>query len=183
MSKKKNKDTSKIEVDFDLDKDNPYVELPAELKEAGFSKDDVMVSEEDVEKLLKWMLGLAEEPPASIQKMLVNLTKKLNVAMAQVVTMNVSRLYKLTNFVTKAEMTLFDDKNILEGDKETLNEHYVKAENSLRSTLDFVRKFIIQNKETLEEAGKEVDELKDLLLRLSPEKLKEIEEKIKKDEI
>lgn len=142
-----------------------------------------LVSPEDAEDLLKWMMGMTTEPPATIQKLTVNLAKKLNVAMAYLITMNVSRMKDLSVFMKTAEDYLFDEQKLANMEDEQIASLYMKSAKVLDSTLEFCRKFIVQNKHDFDESFAEADRVKVLLSTLPADKLKSLADKIEKGDI
>lgn len=173
-----------------MDTENKNTEKKEEIKETDplSSLEEVgipenLVTDEDAEELLRWMMGLTSSPPKSIQKLMSNLATKLNVAMATLVTMNLSRMKTLSNFLQQSEEYVFDKSKIASMEDEDIVALYEKANKSLNSTMEFTRKFIVQNKDSLQGGSKEIDEIKELLSTLPVDKIKEISEKIEKGEL
>ena len=107
---------------------------------------------------------------------LPTLVSRLNAFIAFYSALNLKRLTKLTNYVIQAEEVLFDEKNLLNLDNETLKENYKQAKSATIEILDLARKVSMQIQQ--DATNKEVDEVYNLLKNLSPDSLEELKEQL-----
>lgn len=115
--------------------------------------------------------------PEDMVKNLPTVLSRLNVFIAYFSVLNLSRLSKLTSFVTKAEEVLFDDSTILNLDSDTLKDNYKQAKTATLEILDLARKVAIQIPQE-DSSDKNVDEVYRLLKSLSPDAVEEIKENL-----
>lgn len=163
-----------------MSKEEDIMESVAELQKSVVPEE--LISDTDAQEYIKWVLGLVQEPPSSLERLINNLSNKLNMGMAHILAMNMQRSNKLVSYMRAAEDVLFDEKNILNKDEDAIKELYDKASKTLNSTLEFTRKYVSQNKDNLK-AGGESDKIKDMLLTLPQSKLENIAKKLENGEL
>jgi hypothetical protein len=117
--------------------------------------------------------------PEDMVKNLPTVLSRLNAFIAYFSVLNLSRLSKLTSFVTKAEEVLFDDSTILNLDSDTLKDNYKQAKTATLEILDLARKVAIQIPQE-DSSDKNVDEVYRLLKSLSPDAVEEIKENLQR---
>ena len=117
--------------------------------------------------------------PEDMVKNLPTVLSRLNAFIAYFSVLNLSRLSKLTSFVTKAEEVLFDDSTILNLDSETLKDNYKQAKTATLEILDLARKVAIQIPQE-DASNRNVDEVYRLLKSLSPDAVEEIKENLQR---
>lgn len=117
--------------------------------------------------------------PEDMVKNLPTVLSRLNAFIAYFSVLNLSRLSKLTSFVTKAEEVLFDDSTILNLDSDTLKDNYKQAKTATLEILDLARKVAIQIPQE-DSSNRNVDEVYRLLKSLSPDAVEEIKENLQR---
>lgn len=143
-------------------------------EELGGIPVDIIDEDEKIE-LFKWMTGMVSEPPAAVQKIAANLATKINLAMGYVITRNFKRIDNLLNFMEDSEEYLFDAEELINmDDRDMMIDYYKEAGKQMKNSLEWMRKYVYQNKDELKQAGENVDKLKSLLMSLPPDKLEDI---------
>lgn len=142
----------------------------------------LLTPQESAEFLL-WMTGSVKEPPLALQKVSNNLINKLNYGMSLQIASNMSRAMHLVEFIRESELHLFDSNAILTKEDDEVLNLYEKASKALNTALEFNRKYISQNKESLSPSNDKVDNLRELLLTLPKEKLDSLIDSLQKGEI
>jgi hypothetical protein len=132
--------------------------------------------EELPEATVVQLKDVLKDLPMDLVQNLPTLVSRLNAFIAFYSALNLKRLTKLTNYVIQAEEVLFDEKNLLNLDNETLKENYKQAKSATIEILDLARKVSMQIQQ--EATNKEVDEVYNLLKNLSPDSLEELKEQL-----
>lgn len=133
------------------------------------------ISEDEEEELVKWMLGMEKEPPQVVRKIASNLAEKINLFSGYLITKNLRRINDIINFMEDAEDYLFDFEELVRNEEEEkMFQYYKSAGAQLNNTLEWMRKYVYQNKDELKEAGEKTNKLQNLLLSLPKEKLDEL---------
>ena len=118
-----------------------------------------------------------QELPADLVENLPTLVSRLNAFITFYSSLNLKRLAKLTNYVTRAEEVLFDEDNLLNQDLDTIRDNYKQAKTASLEILDLARKVASQIPQD-DSANKEVDEVYKLLKDLSPDTIQTIKENL-----
>lgn len=139
------------------------------------------MSEEEEQELFKWMMGMESEPPDVVRRIASNLAEKINIFSGYIITRNLKRINDIINFMESAEDYLFDVEELIENDEiERMYQYYQSAGVQLNNTLEWMRKYVYQNKEDLKEAGQKTNKVQQLLLSLPADKLDELIEALEK---
>ena len=133
-------------------------------------------AEELPEATVVQLKDVLKDLPMDLVQNLPTLVSRLNAFIAFYSALNLKRLTTLTNYVIQAEEVLFDEKNLLNLDNETLKENYKQAKSATIEILDLARKVSMQIQQ--EATNKEVDEVYNLLKNLSPDSLEELKEQL-----
>lgn len=137
----------------------------------------VNIEKKEIEEFNKWLMGGSTEPPEIMQKMTANFIYKLNLLMGSVIVKSYMRLVKFDQYLGEIEDELFDTSEIVSLDRDALLELHSNARRSQMEILEFMRKFIYQNRENSLFKPYEVgaDKIQSLLSSLPTDKQAEIE--------
>lgn len=138
---------------------------------------DITEIEEASDRQKSELQDVLKELPMDLVKNLPTIVSRLNAFITFYSTLNLKRLSKLTNYVISAEEVLFDEKNLLNQDNETIKENYKQAKTASLEILDLARKVAIQIPQD-ETSNKDVDEVYKLLKSLSPEAIDSIKDSL-----
>lgn len=138
---------------------------------------DITEIEEANDRQKSELQDVLKELPMDLVKNLPTIVSRLNAFITFYSTLNLKRLSKLTNYVISAEEVLFDEKNLLNQDNETIKENYKQAKTASLEILDLARKVAIQIPQD-ETSNKDVDEVYKLLKSLSPEAIDSIKDSL-----
>lgn len=138
-------------------------------------KDKEVAVEEITESTVIQLKDVLKDLPMDLVQNLPVLVDRLNAFITFYSAVNLQRLNKLTNYVRQAEEILFDEKNLLNLDNETLKENYKQAKAASLEILDLARK--VSSQIPMEE-NKKVDEVYRLLRGLSPDSLDELKDQL-----
>ena len=138
---------------------------------------DITEIEETSDRQKSELQDVLKELPMDLVKNLPTIVSRLNAFITFYSTLNLKRLSKLTNYVISAEEVLFDEKNLLNQDNETIKENYKQAKTASLEILDLARKVAIQIPQD-EASNKDVDEVYKLLKSLSPEAIDSIKDSL-----
>jgi hypothetical protein len=151
----------------------PPPDAMLEPEEFGIFEDSV-----ETKQFVRWLMGSCTNPPPAFQKMLANAAMRMTGFLGVFVMEMIERSYAMNKFLRKAEEKIFNADNV---DTKTLAELQILYADGMRAqiaNLEFVRKYIVQNKESLEGFGSEKDKLYKLLNSLSPEKVGKLLKKL-----
>jgi len=138
--------------------------------------EDGLFSDENLQDLVDWLTGMSSEPPSDVKKMMNNVATKLNVLIAYINIYNLKRMRNMIANMENIEQYMFSQEKLTSMDSKEMRIVYFEAQKSLIKSLEFSRKFVIQNKEDLKsaESGAE-DKLKELLLSMPSGKVEVLE--------
>lgn len=152
---------------------NNDIPFPADLDLNNVDID--MMSDDDKQELLKWMMGLETEPPNIVKKISTNLAKKINLYMGYIITRSLKRIDNIIDFMEASEDYLFDVEELInQDDREEMLNYYKTAGTQLQNSLEWMRKYVYQNKEELKAAGEEISKLQSLLMSLPSDVLEDL---------
>ena len=103
--------------------------------------------------------------------------------MCAIIASNMRRAINLLNYIEKVERTIYSEENANLPYSDDLKTDYMNANKTLNQALEFTRKFMLQNKESLTPDDNTVDEVKTLLSQLPVDRLNRIADAIAKGEI
>lgn len=140
-----------------------------------------LLTDEESAELVQWMAGIQGEPPDALKKILNNIAYKLSWAMAYQIVELLSRIQKTSKALRTIEDKIFNETYLqsLEPGSAALLDIYDRAVRCQENQLEFIRKFIVQNKDTLADLNNDVDEVKELLSQLPAAKLAKLKTKLK----
>lgn len=167
MSKKKKKETLSVEVLSDADI------VP---RKRGRPKGSKTLNKPLNEEQTIQLKDVLKDLPMDLVENLPTLVSRLNAFITFYSALNLKRLNNLTSYVIKAEEVLFDEKNLINMDYETLQKNYAQAKSATIEILDLARKVSVQLQQ--DSVNKDVDEVYRLLKGLSPDSLEELKEKL-----
>lgn len=125
-------------------------------------------------EMVAWLAGVSEGLPSNINEMFKGIADKMSVAMAFVTVQMFERLGNLMKFQSKAENVLYGESVDVAGmSNDSLRERYQEATRVSSQTMEFIRKFIVQNKDAIVPPS-EKDAALARLSSLSPEALEKL---------
>lgn len=143
--------------------------------------DDIMSLTDDEKKEVdEWLKGKSREVPEVVRTLTNNIQEKINYSMCAIITSNMRRSINLLNYIEKTEQTIYSEANANQPYSDELKADYMNANKTLTQSLEFIRKFMLQNKEALTPDDSKVDEVKTLLSQLPVDRLNKIAEAISK---
>lgn len=145
-------------------------------------QDLTSLDRESQESYWRWLSGETKEPPEVVKRVITNLAQKINVTQGYLTAVSLSRMNRLSVFLQRAEETIFNPDLLGSMDTEEILNLYEAGQKIYQASMENSRKFIYQNKQTMEELEKPVDELKQALLNMPPEKLARIRKIIEEAE-
>lgn len=131
----------------------------------------VSVSEQDMNELGDWLSGISDTIPDVVRNMSSNLEQKVNFCMCYMIASNMRRCITQLDFIEEAEKIIYDKNTLAGKSSDEIMDIYKDTNKTVNQTLEFVRKFLIQNKETLSPKDAKVDQLQNTLMSLSPERI------------
>lgn len=152
------------------------------LKDLTSPQDQLLsLSPEEQKEVDDWLMGKTREVPDVVRTVTTDVQQKVNYAMCSVIISNMRRSVNLINYIEKAESIIYTEES-LKG-TEGIQDKYQDANKVLTSTLDFIRKFMLQNKEAFKPDETKVDEVKTLLSQLPVDRLEAIAQAISEGKI
>lgn len=140
------------------------------------------LDEASQEAYWRWLSGESKDPPDVVKRVITNLAQKINITQGYLTAVSLSRMNRLSVFLQRAEETIFNPDLLASMSTADILELYEAGQKIYQSSMENSRKFIYQNKQTMEELEKPVDELKQALLNMPPEKLARIRKIIEEAE-
>lgn len=128
----------------------------------------------ELQEFMDFVLGNSTEPPAVMDKIMVNLITKLSMGLGYNVVSNITRQASLTKFLTEAEERLFDPKEVADMDRGELEASYKVASKTLDTLFETQRKFIVQNKDLLQTDNSPQEKIVAKLMTLPPDKMESV---------
>ena len=113
--------------------------------------------------------------PRFVECLIGNLAYKINTSMGFLCAMSIQRLYRLTQFMNEAEGELFSSEKVhILNDKE-LMDLYKTANVTIMQTMEFVRKYLVQNQDSINfDTNDESTKIAKILSTFPPEKLAQL---------
>lgn len=128
----------------------------------------------DQEAYWRWLSGQESEPPQAVKQVVTNLAQKINMTQGYLTAVSLSRMNRLSDFLKQAEELIFNPERLTSMSTEEILNLYDVGQKIYQSSMESSRKFVFQNKETLQDLEKPADELRQMLLSLPPNKLEKI---------
>ena len=168
-----------------MDKDLNSLGIPdlSSLQEQVKMEDIMSLTDDEKRQVDDWLKGKIRETPEVVRTLTNNIQEKLNYSMCAIIASNMRRAINLLNYIEKVERTIYSEENANLPYSDDLKTGYMNANKTLNQALEFTRKFMLQNKESLTPDESTVDEVKTLLSQLPIERLNRIAEAISKGEI
>ena len=167
-----------------MDKDLNNLNIDLSSLQNQVKMEDIMsLTDDEKRQVDDWLKGRVRETPEVVRTLTNNIQEKLNYTLCSILISNMRRSINLLNYVEKVERTIFSEENANLPYSDDLKTDYMNANKTLNQALEFTRKFMIQNKESLTPDDSTVDEVKTLLSQLPIDRLNRIAEAISKGEI
>jgi hypothetical protein len=140
----------------------------------------VTIKEADLPEIKDWLAGISKATPAVMDKVLHQLAVRLSCTMATSISDTLMRMQSVNIALQNMEKVLFSPDRILNfsgiDQHEELETLYKQALNAQLRSLEFVRKFILQNKETFSAVDSKVDDVYNMMSGLSPAALRQAQQ-------
>lgn len=146
-------------------------------------EDMMSLTDDEKKEVDEWLKGKSREVPEVVRTLTNNIQEKINYSMCAIITSNMRRSINLLNYIEKTEQTIYSEANANQPYSDELKTDYMNANKTLTQSLEFIRKFMLQNKEALSPDDSKVDEVKTLLSQLPIERLNRIAEAIAQGKI
>jgi hypothetical protein len=156
---------------------DPFSDAP---DESDWSNVPSVFTRDEVKGLADYVAGRVSTPPESFNEALSCIAERLVNGIAGVTSETLVRLITLNAYLQKLESHLFNDLNISTKSDEDLLAEHSQVSKLIQTQMEFVRKFIIQNKENLDTIKPKRDELYDAISALPSGKIQALLEQIKK---
>ena len=154
---------------------NETVEILADTIETSLKKEVSALTERQRDEFFNWLCGRRETMPPFVEGLVNNLAYKINTSMGFLCAMSVSRLYKLTQFMSEAEDKLFDPELIKVMDSKEILDAYKTASTVIMQTMEFIRRYLAQNQDAINfDTNSGSSAVSQLLSTLPPEKLAQL---------
>lgn len=154
---------------------NETIEILSDTIQNSLKTEVSALSDEQKQEFSDWMCGKKEKMPEFVEGLVNNLAYKINASMGYLCAMSVSRLYKLTQFMSEAEDILFDPSVLRTMSSKELTEVYKTASVTIMQTMEFVRKYLAQNQDSINfNSNTGADSVSQVLSTLPPEKLAQL---------
>lgn len=131
----------------------------------------VALTEEQMDSLTDWLSGRVDVVPPEVKSLSSNIEQKVNFSMCYVIASHMRRSMNMLDFLEQTEKILYDANTVASKDTDDILSICKEATKTLNQSLEFVRKFIVQNKESLKPKDEKVDQLQQTLMSLSPERI------------
>ena len=146
--------------------------------------DDILsMSEDEKKEVDEWLKGVSRNTPEIVRTLTTNVQEKINYTLCTIIISNMRRSINLLNYIEKTEQTIYSEANANQPYSDELKADYMNANKTLTQSLEFIRKFMIQNRDMLSPDEKSVDEVKTLLSQLPIDRLNKIAEAIAQGKI
>lgn len=122
-------------------------------------------------EVVTWLLGDVKSTPAVIDKVMDDVSKKINMSMALILVRRMVSMNRMLEYMAKVEDDMFDDSAIAESSKDQKFTRYSYFERAVGTMMEFTRKFVAQNEHSFTH-DQPADELAILLRTVDPEVLR-----------
>lgn len=157
------------------DEKNETVEILANTIETSLKKEVDALTERQRDEFFNWLCGRRESMPDFVENLVNNLAYKINTSMGFLCAMSISRLYKLTQFMSEAEDILFDPNMLKAMSTKEISEVYKTASTTIMQTMEFIRRYLAQNQDAINfDTNSGSSAVSQLLSTLPPEKLAQL---------
>ena len=149
-----------------------------DLNNVGNNGNNVQITEDQLKDVETWLSGGTESTPDFIKTLTSGLQNKIEYSMCYIISQHMRRSISLLNFLEEAEKTLYDKNALLTKSTEEIQDLYKEASKTATSSLEWVRKYMVQNKEMLQPKDEKTETLLDLVATLSAEEMNKLIETI-----
>ncbi len=157
------------------DDKNETVEILADTIETSLKKEVSELTERQRDEFFNWLCGRSESIPPFVEGLVNNLAYKINTSMGFLCAMSVSRLYRLTQFMSEAEEIIFDPNMLKAMSTKEITETYKTASTVIMQTMEFIRRYLAQNQDAINfDTNSGSSAVSQLLSTLPPEKLAQL---------
>lgn len=144
----------------------------------GNNDQQVQLTQDQVSEVEGWLAGKSDVTPDFIKTLTTGLQNKIEYSMCYILTQHMRRAISLLNFLEEAESTLYDKNSLLTKNTEEIQDLYKEASKTASSSLEWVRKYMVQNKEMLAPKDEKTETLLDLVSTLSSDEMNKLIETI-----
>ena len=132
---------------------------------------DAQISEDQLDEIIQYITGAQITKPETLERVRADIVNKINTVMSFNMIGALARVSRLQSIITSLEAKLFDPEEIKHiDDKKEMQEIYDKAMRVMNESQDFIRKYLLQNKDMLRDDQNQVDQLTQAIRALTPEK-------------
>ena len=156
-------------------KNNENLEVLADTLQSALKTEVTALEESQQSEFFDWLCGKTENMPRFVECLIGNLAYKINTSMGFLCAMSIQRLYRLTQFMNEEEGELFSSEKVhILNDKE-LMDLYKTANVTIMQTMEFVRKYLVQNQDSINfDTNDESTKIAKILSTFPPEKLAQL---------
>lgn len=154
---------------------NETIDVLSDTIQNSIKSEVATLSDDQKQEFYDWMCGKMDKMPDFVEGLVNNLAYKINTSMGYLCAISVSRLYKLTQFMSEAEDIIFDPALLRTMSSKEITDVYKTASVTIMQTMEFIRKYLSQNQESINfNSNTSADAVSQVLSTIPPEKLAQL---------